>query len=72
MPVAVAAETWPGEPGIMKRVIVVGLDGLEPRIAESMLHSGELSNLAKLSESEAIMGPMMKTMHPTIQGDTYR
>src|SRR5689334_16406020 len=29
----------------MKRVIVVGLDGLEPRIVESMLERGELPNL---------------------------
>jgi len=32
----------------VKRVIVLGLDGLEPRIAEPMLGAGELPNLAAL------------------------
>lgn len=32
----------------MNRAIVVGLDGLEPRIVESMLERGELPNLAAL------------------------
>jgi predicted AlkP superfamily phosphohydrolase/phosphomutase len=32
----------------MKRVIVIGLDGLEPRIVESMLTAGELPNLQRL------------------------
>src|SRR5258706_5029679 len=31
------------------RVVVVGLDGLEPSIAEPMLHSGELPNLARIA-----------------------
>ncbi len=31
-----------------KKVIVIGLDGLEPKIVESMLKAGELPNLAKL------------------------
>src|SRR5437868_13357567 len=30
------------------RVIVIGLDGLEPTIVEPMLHAGQLPNLAKL------------------------
>lgn len=33
----------------MKKVIVIGLDGLEPKLAEAMLKAGELPNLAKLS-----------------------
>lgn len=34
----------------MKKVIVIGLDGLEPKIVEAMLARGELPNLAKLRE----------------------
>ncbi len=33
-----------------KRVLVVGLDGLEPRIAEPMIAGGELPHLARLAE----------------------
>lgn len=33
---------------VIKRVIVVGLDGLEPSIAEPLLAAGELPNLARL------------------------
>jgi predicted AlkP superfamily phosphohydrolase/phosphomutase len=33
---------------VMKRVIVIGLDGLEPKIVESMLAAGELPNLQRL------------------------
>ncbi len=36
------------EARVIKRVIVVGLDGLEPSIAEPMLAAGELPNLARL------------------------
>lgn len=32
----------------MKKVIVIGLDGFEPKIMESLLEAGELPNLAKL------------------------
>lgn len=32
----------------MKKVIVIGLDGAEPKIIEPMLNAGELPNLAKL------------------------
>ncbi len=32
----------------MKKVIVIGLDGLEPKLVETMLQAGELPNLAKL------------------------
>ncbi len=32
----------------MKRVIVIGLDGFDPQIAESLLDGGGLPNLAKL------------------------
>jgi predicted AlkP superfamily phosphohydrolase/phosphomutase len=34
----------------MKKVIVIGLDGFEPKIAEAMLARGELPNLLKLRE----------------------
>jgi predicted AlkP superfamily phosphohydrolase/phosphomutase len=34
----------------MKKVIVIGLDGLEPRIVEPMLNANELPNLAALRE----------------------
>lgn len=34
-----------------KKVIVIGLDGLEPKIVSSMLGTGALPNLAKLKES---------------------
>jgi predicted AlkP superfamily phosphohydrolase/phosphomutase len=34
----------------MKRVIVIGLDGFEPRIVEPMLAAGELPHLARLRE----------------------
>src|SRR6266571_4770555 len=34
----------------IKKVIVIGLDGLEPKIVEAMLAAGELPNLAKLRE----------------------
>lgn len=34
----------------MNRVIVIGLDGLEPKITEAMLGRGELPNLGKLQE----------------------
>lgn len=33
----------------MKKVIVIGLDGLEPRLAEPMLAAGELPNLGRLA-----------------------
>jgi predicted AlkP superfamily phosphohydrolase/phosphomutase len=34
----------------MKKVIVIGLDGFEPKIVEPMLNKGELPNLARLRE----------------------
>jgi predicted AlkP superfamily phosphohydrolase/phosphomutase len=34
----------------MKKVIVIGLDGFEPKIAEAMMERGELPNLMKLRE----------------------
>jgi predicted AlkP superfamily phosphohydrolase/phosphomutase len=37
----------------MKKVIVIGLDGFEPKIAEAMLVRGELPNLQKLREQGA-------------------
>ena len=32
----------------MRKIIVIGLDGLDPKIVESMLDAGELPNLAGL------------------------
>jgi predicted AlkP superfamily phosphohydrolase/phosphomutase len=32
----------------LRKVVVIGLDGLEPRLVESLLAAGELPNLAKL------------------------
>lgn len=34
----------------MKKVIVIGLDGLEPKIAEKMMRQGQLPNLSGLSQ----------------------
>jgi predicted AlkP superfamily phosphohydrolase/phosphomutase len=34
----------------MRKVIVIGLDGFEPKIAESMIAQGKLPNLARLQE----------------------
>jgi predicted AlkP superfamily phosphohydrolase/phosphomutase len=34
----------------MKKVIVIGLDGFEPKIVEPMLKGGELPNLARVSK----------------------
>ena len=34
----------------VKKVIVIGLDGLEPKIVEPMLDRGELPNLARLRD----------------------
>jgi predicted AlkP superfamily phosphohydrolase/phosphomutase len=34
----------------MKKVIVIGLDGLEPKVAEPMLAAGELPNLGRLTQ----------------------
>lgn len=36
------------QPAKLRRVIVIGLDGLEPKIVEPMLKAGELPNLAHL------------------------
>ena len=38
------------EDGAIKKVIVIGLDGLEPRIVTRLLESGQLPNLARLKE----------------------
>ena len=35
----------------MRKVVVVGLDGLEPRITERLLQAGDLPNLQKLQQS---------------------
>ena len=34
-----------------KKVIVIGIDGMDPRLCESMMNSGQLPHLAKLRES---------------------
>jgi predicted AlkP superfamily phosphohydrolase/phosphomutase len=36
--------------GIIKKVIVIGLDGLDPGIVSGLLEAGQLPNLARLSE----------------------
>jgi predicted AlkP superfamily phosphohydrolase/phosphomutase len=33
---------------LRKKVIVIGLDGLEPSVVETMLERGELPNLARI------------------------
>jgi predicted AlkP superfamily phosphohydrolase/phosphomutase len=45
-----------------KKVIVIGLDGLEPTIVESMLERGELPNLAKIRRSGGYS--RMQTTYP--------
>ncbi len=45
----------------MKRVIVIGLDGFEPKIVEGLLARGELPNLAKLCEQGGYR--RLKTTH---------
>ncbi|PYX15640.1 MAG: phosphodiesterase, partial [Acidobacteria bacterium] len=45
-----------------KKVIVIGLDGLEPSIVESMLGRGELPNLAKIRQAGSYA--RLKTTYP--------
>jgi len=45
-----------------KKVIVIGLDGLEPTIVESMLERGELPNLAKIRRGGSYS--RMQTTYP--------
>ncbi len=45
-----------------KKVIVLGLDGLEPTIVESMLGRGELPNLARLRDNGSYT--RLKTTYP--------
>jgi len=45
-----------------KKVIVIGLDGLEPTIVESMLHRGELPNLARIRQMGSYS--RLKTTYP--------
>ncbi len=45
-----------------KKVIVIGLDGLEPTIVEQMLDRGELPNLARIRESGSYS--RLKTTYP--------
>ncbi len=40
--------------GVVKRVIVIGLDGLEPTIVDAMLADGELPHLARLRQAGAM------------------
>src|SRR4051812_46169863 len=50
----IGCRTWPKPlrtkevEATMKKTIVIGLDGLEPRIVEAMLEAGQLPNLAEL------------------------
>lgn len=45
-----------------KKVIVIGLDGLDPTIVESMLERGELSNLARIRQMGSYS--RLKTTYP--------
>ena len=45
-----------------KKVIVIGLDGLEPTIVESMLERGELPNLARVKQTGSYS--RLKTTYP--------
>ena len=45
-----------------KKVIVIGLDGLEPTIVESMLERGELPNLARIKRSGSYS--QLRTTYP--------
>ena len=45
-----------------KKVIVIGLDGLEPTIVESMLERGELPNLARIRRMGSYS--RLKTTYP--------
>ena len=45
-----------------RKVIVLGLDGLEPKIVESMIDRGELPNLAKLRQAGSYT--RLKTTYP--------
>jgi predicted AlkP superfamily phosphohydrolase/phosphomutase len=45
-----------------KKAIVIGLDGLEPSIVESMLERGELSNLARIRKSGLYL--RLRTTYP--------
>jgi predicted AlkP superfamily phosphohydrolase/phosphomutase len=47
---------------LAKKVIVIGLDGLEPSIVEPMLGRGELPNLAKIRQAGAYS--RLKTTYP--------
>ena len=47
---------------LRKKVIVIGLDGLEPGIVEAMLERGELPNLAKIRASGSYS--RLKTTYP--------
>jgi predicted AlkP superfamily phosphohydrolase/phosphomutase len=46
----------------MRKVIVIGLDGFEPKIAESMVAQGKLPNLARLQEQGGYS--RVKTTYP--------
>jgi predicted AlkP superfamily phosphohydrolase/phosphomutase len=47
---------------LRKKVIVIGLDGLEPSIVEAMLGRGELPNLAKIRQAGSYL--RLKTTYP--------
>jgi predicted AlkP superfamily phosphohydrolase/phosphomutase len=46
----------------MKKVIVIGLDGLEPKIAKALLDAGELPNLAQLRQQGGFS--IVRTTYP--------
>jgi predicted AlkP superfamily phosphohydrolase/phosphomutase len=45
----------------IKKVIVIGLDGLEPRVVARLIQAGELPNLARLRESGGTMARVATT-----------
>lgn len=48
----------------MKKIIVIGLDGLDPKIAEPLLDLGELPNLARLREKGGYS--RLRTTYPAL------
>jgi predicted AlkP superfamily phosphohydrolase/phosphomutase len=47
----------------MNRVLIIGLDGLEPTLAERWMDSGDLPNLALL-RAQGSFGPLASTRPP--------
>src|SRR5438477_12874472 len=48
---------------LVKRVVVLGLDGLDPRLVTEMLEAGLLPNFARLRD-EGCLGPLATTWPP--------